>query len=119
MIIIVNVVVVVVVVVVAPCQNHIFSHAVLIYKDFLKILIRYILCERNFQLDPLFLIPVYFRLKCFPSLLDVTGIRVFPRNFRSSNPFPGTCKTSLPARIFSLLIVHAKASIATGTSSRL
>ena len=36
---------------VALCQNHIFSDAPLVYQDFLKILHRHSLCERNLQLD--------------------------------------------------------------------
>jgi hypothetical protein len=114
------IIVVVVVVVVTLCQNHVFSHAQLVYKDFLKILNFHILCERNLQLDPLFLISYYLYLKCCPSLLDITGIRVFSRNFRNFKPFPATCETSLSVFFLLLLLsVCPKTSIVIGTSSRL
>jgi hypothetical protein len=96
---------------VALCQNHFFSHARLVDKDFLKILNRHILCERNLQLNSLFLIHVYFCLKFCPSLLDITVVRDFTRSFINSNPFPAFYKTSL-LDMFLLLIVCTKTSIA-------
>jgi hypothetical protein len=47
---------------------------------------RHIPYERNPQLDAKFLISVYFFLKYCPSLLDITDVRAFPRNFRNFNP---------------------------------
>jgi hypothetical protein len=49
-------------------------------------------------LDALFFISVYSGLKCCPSLLDTTGIRVSSRNVRTSSLFTATCKNSPTAR---------------------
>jgi ornithine cyclodeaminase/alanine dehydrogenase-like protein (mu-crystallin family) len=50
------------------------------------------------HLDALFFISVYSGLKCCPSLLDTTGIRVPSRNVRNSSLFSATCKNSPPAK---------------------
>jgi hypothetical protein len=49
-------------------------------------------------LDALFLISVYSGLKCCPSLLDTTGIRVPSRSVRNSSLFTATCTNSPTAR---------------------
>jgi ornithine cyclodeaminase/alanine dehydrogenase-like protein (mu-crystallin family) len=49
-------------------------------------------------LEALFFISVYSGLKCCPSLLDTTGIRVSSRNVRNSSLFTATCKSSPTAR---------------------
>jgi hypothetical protein len=48
-----------------------------------------------------FFISVSLRLKCCPSLVDATGIRVLPRNFRNSFLFAATCNNSPSARCVS------------------
>jgi hypothetical protein len=49
-------------------------------------------------LDALFLISVYSGLKCCPSLLDTTAIRVPSRNVRNSSLFTATCTNCQTAR---------------------
>jgi hypothetical protein len=51
-----------------------------------------------FYLDALFFIYVYSGLKCCPSLLDTTCIRVLSRNFINSSMFTATCKNCPSAR---------------------
>ena len=63
--------------------------------DFLKFLKLHNLHERILYLDALFFISVHFCLKCCPSLLDITGVRVLPRNFRNPSLFIVTCKNSV------------------------
>jgi hypothetical protein len=49
-------------------------------------------------LDALFLISVYSGLKCYPSLLYTTGVRVPSRNVRNSPLLTVTCTNSPTAR---------------------
>jgi hypothetical protein len=84
---------------VALCQNCFFTYDNVTYEDFLKIMKLRTLHKR--RLTPganVFFISVYFGLKCCPSLLDVTGIRVLPHNFRNSFLFIVTCKNTPSAR---------------------
>jgi len=46
-------------------------------------------------------ISVYSGLKCCPSVLDISGVRDFPRNFRHSSPFTANFENSPPARYVS------------------
>jgi hypothetical protein len=78
----------------ALCQSHLFSHDRITYDDFLKILKLHTLHHRRFHLHALFFIFAYSGLKCYLYLLDITGIRVLPCNFRSSSLFSVTCKIS-------------------------
>ena len=82
---------------VALCQSHLFSHDHITYDDFLKILKLHTVHDRRSHLHALFFIFAYSGLKCHLYLLDITGIRVLPRNFRSSSLFPVTCKISSSA----------------------
>jgi hypothetical protein len=84
------------------CKNVSLLMTMSLNDDFLKFLKFHTLQERRIYLDALFLISVYFCLKCCPSVLDITGIRVLPRNFRNSFVFTVTCKNCLP-RVFRLL----------------
>ena len=68
------------------------------YEDFLKFLKFRTLHNRKLYLDALFFIPVYSGLKWRPSHLDITGVQVLLRNFRSSSLFPVSCKNSQSAR---------------------
>jgi hypothetical protein len=86
---------------VALCQYHVFPRNHVTYKDFLKFLKLHTLHDRRLYLDASFFISVYSGLKCHPSLLDTTGIRVLPRNFRNSSLFTATCKNSPSARCVS------------------
>ena len=52
-------------------------------------------------LDALFFISVYSGLKCCPSVLDISGVRDFPRNFRNSSPLTPIFKNSPSARYVS------------------
>jgi hypothetical protein len=55
----------------------------------------------DFHLDALLFISVYSGIKCWPSVLDVTIIRVLPRYFRNSSLFTFIFKNSPPARCVS------------------
>jgi hypothetical protein len=54
--------------------------------------------DKRLYCDAVFFISVYSCLKCCLSLLDTTGIRVTPRNFRNSFLFTATCCNSPTAR---------------------
>jgi hypothetical protein len=82
---------------VAICQSHLFYHDHIPYNNFLKILKVHTLHDRRFHLRTLFFIFAYSGLKCHLYLLDITDIRVLPRNFRSSSLFSVTCKISSSA----------------------
>jgi hypothetical protein len=82
---------------VAICQHRFFTHGHVTYEDFLKFIKLRSLHGRRLYQDALFFISVYSGLKCCPSLLDTTGIRVLARNFRNSC----TCKNSPSARCVS------------------
>jgi len=82
---------------VALCQNHLFSHYHITYDDFLKMLKLHTPHYQRFHFHALFFIFAYSGLKCYLYLLDITGIRVLPRNFRSSSLFSVTCKISSSA----------------------
>jgi hypothetical protein len=83
---------------VALCQNPFYTYDHVTYGDFLEFLKLHTLHDRRLHLDALFFISVYSGLKCCPSLLDTTGIRVPSRNVRNSSLFTATCKNSLSAR---------------------
>ena len=51
------------------------------YEDFLIFPKFHSMHGRRFHRDALFFICVYSDLKCYPSFLDITGIRVLPRSF--------------------------------------
>lgn len=55
----------------------------------------------NKYLDVIFFISVYLGLKCCQSVLDISGVRDFPRNFRNSSPLTATFKNSPSARYVS------------------
>jgi hypothetical protein len=44
--------------------------------------------------DALFFISVYSNLKCWPSVLDISGVRDFPRYFRNSSSLTASFKNS-------------------------
>jgi len=83
------------------CQSHLFSHDHITYDYFLQILKILNLHHRRFHLHALFFIFTYSGLKCYLYLLDITRIRVLPRNFRSSSLFSVTCKISSSAMCIS------------------
>jgi hypothetical protein len=83
---------------VALCQNRFSAHNHVTYEVFLESLKLHTLHDRRLHLDALFLISVYSGLKCCPSLLDTTGIRVPSRNVRNSSLFTVTCTNSPTAR---------------------
>jgi hypothetical protein len=74
-----------------------FTHDHSTYEDFLKFLNLYTLHNRRLYLEVLFLISVHSGLKCCLSLLNTTGIRVLPFNFRNSCLFSATCHNYLSA----------------------
>jgi hypothetical protein len=80
---------------VALCQYRFFTHDHGTYEDCLKFLKLHTLHNGRIRLDALFFTSVYSNLKCCPFLLDTTGIRVLPRNFRNSSLFTATCKNSV------------------------
>jgi hypothetical protein len=53
---------------------------------------------RRLHLDALFFISVHSGLKCWPSVLDTTGIRVPSRYVRNSSLFTAACENSPSAR---------------------
>jgi hypothetical protein len=58
--------------------------------------------QKNLSWSTVFLISVYSGLKCFPSLLVITGIPEIPLNFRNISLFTATCNNNCPsARCFS------------------
>ena len=79
---------------VALYQNRILAHDHVTYGYFFEVLKLHTPNDIRFYLDALFLISVHLGLKCCASPLDITGIRVLPRNFRNSSLFTCTCKTS-------------------------
>jgi len=72
-------------------KNHFFTRDHSTYEDFLKFLNLYTLHNRRLNLDELFLIFVHSGSKGCLSLLDTTGIRVLPFNFRNSCLFTAIC----------------------------
>jgi len=78
-------------------SNNLFSHDLITFHDLKKDLKLHTLHDRRFHLHALFSIFAYSGLKCFLYPLDITGIRDFPRNFRSSSLFSVTCKISSSA----------------------
>jgi hypothetical protein len=58
----------------------------------------YLAQQKTYSVCTVFFISVYFGLKCCPSLLDVTGIRVLPRNFSNSSLFTAIAKNIPSAR---------------------
>jgi hypothetical protein len=87
---------------VALCQNRFFTHDNVIYENFLHFPNFRALHDRRLQLDALYSIFLYLRLKCCPSLLDITGIRVLSRNFSNSSLFTATSKNYPSARYVSV-----------------
>ena len=63
---------------------------------------------------PYFFISVYSCLKCCRSLLDITGIRVFPRKFTTPPCLLLFVKTLRLLDVFRLLTMCAKTSISLG-----
>jgi hypothetical protein len=86
---------------IALCQYLFFTCDHLTYADFLKFLNLHALHNRRLHLDALFFVSVCPGLIRWPSLLDITGIRVLPRNFRNSPLFTATSKNSPSARCVS------------------
>ena len=78
----------------ALCQYRFFTHNHATYEVFLKFLNFHTLQNKRLYLDALVFVYVYSGLKCCPSLLATTGIRVLPRNFRNSSLFTATCNNS-------------------------
>jgi hypothetical protein len=80
-------------------KSFFFTYDHVMYEDFRKFLElrtwhskrRYFMC---------FFISVTSGIKCYPSLVDATGIGVLPRNFRNSL-FAATCNNSPSARCVS------------------
>jgi hypothetical protein len=66
----------------------------LTYKDILKISKASYSAWQDFILMSYFFTSVYSGLKCYPFLLDITGIQTHPCNFRNTFPFTATCKNS-------------------------
>jgi hypothetical protein len=79
-------------------KSFFFTHDHVTYDDLLEFLKLHTLHDRKLHLDALFFISVYSGLKCCPSLLDTTGIRVPSHNVRNSSLFTATCKNSPTAR---------------------
>jgi hypothetical protein len=71
------------------------------YENCLRFLKLHNLHNRRPYLDALFFISVYSVSNCWPSLSDITGIRILPRNFRNSFLFSDTSKNSPSARCVS------------------
>jgi hypothetical protein len=82
---------------VALCQYRFFIYDHVTYADLLKFLKRITLHSRRIYLDAIFIISVYWGLKCCPSLLVITGIREIPLNFRNSSLFTATCNNNCPS----------------------
>ena len=81
----------------ALCQYRFFTYDHVTDEDLHKFLMRITLLSRRIYFDTLFLISVYWGLKCCPSLLVVTGIREIPLNFRHSSLFTATCNNNSPS----------------------
>jgi hypothetical protein len=87
------------------CHNHFFTHNR--DEDFLKFLPLRTLHDVTVHLDALFLISVLSGVKCCPSLLDTTVIRVLPCNFRNSSYLMLLVKIIRLLGVFRLLVMCA------------
>jgi len=79
---------------VALCQYRFFSHDNFTYEDYPKIIKLHTLYDRRLHLDALLFISVPSCLNCCPCPLDITGIPVLPRHFRTSSLFTANNITS-------------------------
>jgi hypothetical protein len=82
-------------------QYCILTHDPLTGEDFLNFLKLHTRHDRRIYPDALYFIAVYSGLKCCPSLLDTTGVRVLPCNFRNFSLFTANCQNSPSARCVS------------------
>ena len=92
------IIIIIIMSIIALSQNLFGAHDHVTYEEFLKFLKLHNLHNRGIDHDALLCISVYSGLKCWLPLLDITSIRVPPRNFRNSSPFPATRTHSPSAR---------------------
>jgi hypothetical protein len=100
---------------VALCQNLFSTHDHVTFAAFLEFLKLHTPHDRRHHLDALFFISVYSGLKCCPSLLDTTGVRVPPRSIRNPSLFTATRKTLRQRDVFRPLTACVKPAISLGS----
>jgi len=91
------------------CHNRVFTYNC--DEGFLKILPLRTLHDGTVSLVVLFFISTLSGLKCRPSLLDITVIRVLPRDFRNFSYLMLLVKTLRLLGVFRLLAMCAKTTV--------